>query len=110
MASSQNLNAGASDDSLLSRLRAELEEARQTLDRLQADYDVAITDSSAIQKDRDSLRALVEQARTHHTKALAAFHRQESGTYGICQTCGGEITSERLEAIPEATTCRNCFA
>lgn len=37
-----------------------------------------------------------------------ALERMESGTYGICETCGGPIDPARLEAFPSATTCINC--
>ncbi|MDP3769409.1 MAG: hypothetical protein U1A23_04880 [Candidatus Sungbacteria bacterium] len=31
-----------------------------------------------------------------------ALHRIESGTYGICGTCGKEISAERLNVNPAA--------
>ncbi len=107
MVNSHSTDGVASDHPQAVMLRAELEEARQALDRLQADYEAAVTDSSVIQEDRDSLRALVEQARTHHAKAQEAVSRLDSGSYGICESCGNAISSERLEAIPSATTCRD---
>ena len=30
----------------------------------------------------------------------------EDGTYGLCQVCGQEIESDRLEANPSANTCK----
>ncbi len=108
MVNSHSTDGVTSDPSQAIMLRAELEEARQALDRLQADYEAAVTDSSVIQEDRDSLRALVEQARTHHAKAQEAVSRLDSGSYGICESCGNAISPERLEAIPSATTCRDC--
>ena len=38
----------------------------------------------------------------------AALERIESGTFGRCQSCGGEISEQRLEAIPWATYCFAC--
>jgi len=32
----------------------------------------------------------------------------EKGTYGICQSCGGNISEERLEAIPYTNLCQQC--
>jgi RNA polymerase-binding protein DksA len=37
-----------------------------------------------------------------------ALSRIEKGTYGTCQSCGKEISVERLEAIPFATQCIDC--
>jgi len=37
-----------------------------------------------------------------------ALERIESGTYGICRSCGKEISKTRLEAVPNATQCIGC--
>ena len=39
-----------------------------------------------------------------------ALSRLDDGTYGSCESCGGAIALERLEAIPFATTCFSCAA
>jgi DnaK suppressor protein len=36
----------------------------------------------------------------------AALARIDDGTYGRCRVCGQEIDDERLEARPQADTCR----
>jgi YteA family regulatory protein len=35
-----------------------------------------------------------------------ALTRMEEGTYGICTVCGQPIPEERLEALPQAQTCK----
>ena len=35
----------------------------------------------------------------------AALHRFETGTYGICETCGQPIDPARLAALPAARRC-----
>ena len=37
-----------------------------------------------------------------------ALERISAGTYGICDSCGEEISTARLEALPQATRCVNC--
>lgn len=37
-----------------------------------------------------------------------ALEKLNEGTYGICDSCGGPIESERLEALPYATRCITC--
>lgn len=37
-----------------------------------------------------------------------ALHRLETGTFGVCQSCGEEIESERLKALPYADQCIDC--
>jgi DnaK suppressor protein len=37
-----------------------------------------------------------------------ALGRIHSGSYGICQSCGNPIASDRLRAIPETPFCFDC--
>ena len=37
-----------------------------------------------------------------------ALERIEKGTYGTCINCNKEISTERLEASPEAIACLDC--
>lgn len=37
-----------------------------------------------------------------------ALERLANGKYGRCETCGGAINPERLEALPYATQCIRC--
>lgn len=41
-------------------------------------------------------------------KVSAALERIKKGTYGMCRTCGKEISRERLNAYPEADVCVQC--
>jgi RNA polymerase-binding transcription factor DksA len=45
---------------------------------------------------------LAEQRR----RITAALERLDEGTYGQCMVCGKAIDDERLDARPEALTCR----
>jgi RNA polymerase-binding transcription factor DksA len=38
----------------------------------------------------------------------AALGRIDDGTYGICDSCGEDISPARLQVVPEATRCVNC--
>ena len=38
----------------------------------------------------------------------SALERIESGSYGVCDSCGEDIGQARLEAVPEATRCVAC--
>lgn len=40
----------------------------------------------------------------------AALARIEDGSYGICVTCGKEISSERLDTLPDTPFCSTCAA
>jgi DnaK suppressor protein len=38
----------------------------------------------------------------------AALERLRTGTFGLCETCRGEVPIERLRAIPSARRCLTC--
>ncbi len=55
----------------------------------------------------------VLEAMGHHDLAElrridAALARVEAGTYGICVTCGGEISEARLAVLPATPFCKAC--
>jgi len=39
-----------------------------------------------------------------------ALQKYESGTYGLCDSCGRPIEQARLQAIPQASLCLSCKA
>jgi RNA polymerase-binding transcription factor len=38
----------------------------------------------------------------------SALERISAGTYGICDSCGEDISAQRLAVLPQATCCVNC--
>lgn len=95
-------------DAVAARLRNDLTTAQARVAELGAEYDQAIHDSDMILEDRDTLRALLDSARHRAAAAQRAADSFTNGTYGRCQACGGDIGAERLEALPETTTCISC--
>ena len=50
-------------------------------------------------RERETLRlALIQEA----------LRRLDSGAYGTCAECGGQIPFERLFVFPESATCKSC--
>lgn len=94
--------------SVIEALGADLDRARDTVERLAAEYDTLLADHDAIQEDRDSAAQQVAQATEGLRRAEQALARAESGEYGHCTRCGSEIAPERLEALPDAETCISC--
>ncbi|HPI02439.1 MAG TPA: TraR/DksA C4-type zinc finger protein [Candidatus Goldiibacteriota bacterium] len=39
-----------------------------------------------------------------------ALERIDKGNYGKCDSCGGEVSFERLKALPFAKTCMKCLS
>jgi RNA polymerase-binding protein DksA len=101
-------------------LRAQLERERDDLRRQLAelgfgeggllDYDSNFADSSQVTAERgeaETLAASLKETLDEVEDALAKF---ESGTYGVCESCGKPIAAARLEAKPAARLCIDCAA
>ncbi|MBN1442006.1 MAG: TraR/DksA family transcriptional regulator [Planctomycetes bacterium] len=56
----------------------------------------------------DSLCEIMDIEATQIVQIETALKKIDEGTYGICEDCGGEIASARLEALPFATQCIEC--
>ena len=72
---------------------------------------------SRLRKRKEALRELsserVASMNTAATppreiEAIEAFHRYDTGTYGICTDCEEKIPTARLRAKPEAIRCVQC--
>jgi DnaK suppressor protein len=60
--------------------------------------------------ERQHIAALLAQAHEHLAAIDAALGKIDSGTYDICDMCGGPIGEERLAARPASLMCVRCAA
>jgi DnaK suppressor protein len=74
----------------------------------QADNYPDPTDRASIESDRSFTLRLRERERMLLTKINEALERIESADFGICESCGGDISIKRLEARPVTTLCIDC--
>jgi len=58
--------------------------------------------------DRELDLHLSAQAHAAIEEIDAALAKLDLGTYGFCESCGGEIPAARLEALPHARLCVSC--
>lgn len=58
--------------------------------------------------ERAQVAALLAQSQSRLDDIDLAIQRWEGGSYGICESCGAAIPSERLAARPSARTCIRC--
>jgi RNA polymerase-binding transcription factor DksA len=58
--------------------------------------------------ERSQLEAFLDLSRRHLTDLDRALRQVRVGDYGICETCGEPIASERLAARPTARACITC--
>lgn len=116
------------DRAFLGRMRTRLheiaDEQRTLIDSLESGFDVEMTTSvgelSSIDNhtsdlgnetmERQKDLGLIAQAQRTLGLCDEALLRIEQGTYGLCDVCGQQIPTERLEALPYALKCVACQA
>jgi DnaK suppressor protein len=59
-------------------------------------------------ENEEVLEGLDDMSRTEIRQIRAALGRIESGTYGVCSSCGRPIDGSRLLAAPSTTVCVKC--
>lgn len=59
-------------------------------------------------ENNEVLDRLDDLTRAEVTALRHAVDRIDSGTYGRCERCGGDISYARLEALPATATCVGC--
>lgn len=96
-------------------LETVVEHMEATLEESQADsiselstYDNHPADIGDELFERSKDIALREQGRNRLDKIGDALKKIDQGNYGVCESCGKEISRERLEAMPSATYCKEC--
>jgi DnaK suppressor protein len=100
--------SAASDLAQTAALETDLAAARDQLSRVTAEYEAMLSAHDTIQEDRDATAQLVAEARATVARIETSLVRAEAGTYGRCERCGSAIPSERLAALPDASTCVSC--
>lgn len=112
----QQLDVGSS-----SEFRGRLREARRQLLRtvvvtddelasLSAHEPGALVEDSARGAMADLLARLEGRERHELDEIHAAQARLETGSFGVCEVCGGAIPLPRLRAVPWARHCLGCQA
>jgi len=111
------------DDTQWQALQARLERARvallsQLADDLDRDADVRVPPpheaeaSPADNASQRTLNALVHETAEHTARQLDvvrhALAKFADDSFGLCESCGGDIGYSRLDARPEARLCIGC--
>lgn len=84
----------------------------ETLARLKAEMEASLVvheERLAQDPDQDDISmAMYRRSEAARSEILTALAHMEDGTYGVCTTCGGLISEDRLEAIPHTVLCMVC--
>lgn len=93
-------------------LEARLEELQSRLHHIEEDLDEpadADTEERATEREGDEVMEGLGNAGLTEIKQIEqALKRIEGGTFGVCASCGEDISDERLELLPQTPLCRNC--
>lgn len=96
------------------RLLARKHELERRLGKIETDLDTLPNPDSAeraTERENDEvLEGLGLQGQLEIKAIDAALKRLAEGTYGICVSCGEEISPERLKAVPHAALCMRCMS
>ena len=109
------------DQATIDSIRTSLESERASLERqlldsgasvegdqVEVSFDEGFADSAQATSELSELIAHVDQLHSTHSEVVAALTRLEQGGYGVCESCGNRIASERLEALPTVRLCLAC--
>jgi len=66
------------------------------------------TDRASLEADRNFMLRIRDRESKLIKKIKKALERIEDGTFGICETCGEEISIKRLKARTVTTQCIDC--
>lgn len=104
------MNATNPHETILLARKAEL---TRRLGKIETDLDAPADpdgEERATERENDEvLEGLGLQGQMELKAIDAALKRLADGSYGTCVRCGGEISAERLEAVPHAALCRECM-
>jgi DnaK suppressor protein len=89
------------------RLRAQLRDLGHGSDA-SLSFDEGFADSSQVTAERGEIEALAGRLNEALKDIDDALAKMEDGTYGRCESCGGEIGEARLDAMPAARLCITC--
>ncbi len=66
------------------------------------------TDRASLESDRNFMLRIRDRESKLIKKIKKALDRIETGTFGVCEKCGEDITLKRLNARPVTTHCIDC--
>ena len=66
------------------------------------------TDRASLEADRNFMLRIRDRESKLILKVKKALVRIETGTFGICESCGEDISFDRLKARPVTTQCIDC--
>lgn len=95
-------------EELIEEARIELEEARQTESSSERSPDPGNAEAGSMKFEYEKELSMQQNSIDLLHKVENALSRIERGEYGQCESCGNDIPTARLDALPYATFCVDC--
>lgn len=95
-------------DELIEEARLELEEARKTESSGERSPDPGNAEAGSMKFEYEKELSMQQNSIDLLHKVEKALARIDRGEYGICESCGNDIPTARLDALPYATLCVDC--
>ena len=109
MATATKTRKGTYKTLLLKKRNELLASVRREPDALEANVQIPDVDEFAAKSVIQDVAAVTLDLRSRMLKDIDRSLRQlDEGTYGVCEGCGEEISSNRLQALPWARYCLTC--
>ncbi len=95
---------------LQDEMKALLSDAEKTVTEMTSDSSTFPdpNDRATQESDRNFELRIRDRERKLINKIKDALERIENGEFGICESCGDDISEARLKARPVTTLCLNC--
>lgn len=78
--------------------------------RADVEFGDGFADAAAATAERTEVLGLVDSLKKNLDDVDRALARIEEGLYGVCVTCGRDISADRLTFRPESVYCVECKA
>jgi RNA polymerase-binding protein DksA len=95
-------------EELIEDARIELEEARQTESSAERSPDPGNAEAGSMKFEYEKELSMQQNSIDLLHKVENALARIERDEYGQCESCGNDIPTARLDALPYATLCVDC--
>lgn len=95
-------------DRMVAEVNSVVESIREDLNPQGTVSNAPVHLADAAPENIESDIATIEAERDLMEQVQAALRRIDDGTYGVCESCGGEVGRERIEALPYAAHCVEC--
>lgn len=71
-------------------------------------FDEGFADVGQVTAERGEVSAIVVSLQEMLGEVEHAISKLDDGTFGLCESCGGQILPDRLDAQPSARLCITC--